>query len=840
MKFSYGSTTYNNHWLFQFSSPREVVGRVALVIAFLTVIAMGAICFYNAFQWVNKPFAGFLMHRRLVVSVTGVPSWTGIRAGLRPADKILQIDRNPVVSVKDLEKATRSKEVGTLIEYTVQRGERVFSVSAPTMLFSFSDFLMTFGSSLLMGVIFLAIGTVVFILKPDIVVSWLFFGITLLQSVLFLCEFELASTLTPFSYVYIFCDTLQPALVLHFSANFPYKFGFASRRCWLIRSPYIVSTLLFIFYVAIFPSSFFYTSYYIIMYPYMYLGLLTFLTALLYSYFRGESPLSKQRARVIFWGALFAFPLPLLAAVISNTGAIDADISLFTNLTSLPVIIFPVAIAYSITRHNLFDVDVYIKRAVGYALMTVIVGSTYLVLQITLKSVIFASLLGKSAEYIYPVIFALLVVFFFNPINRRVKDVVDRVFFRKSFDYKETIIAISDALSSVLNIEEIVHQVIGAVRKEMFIDNAGIIVLDQQRGPRSYFVADKDDGVLHEKNIDNETGLRIIDMLTQQRRLITCYEIAESPEYAQDRENYLERFHNLGMTMAIPMIYQDQVNAVVMVGRKKSGQFFSKEDVELLTTLASHGAVSIENARMAEQMKHEETVRTNLARYLSPQIVDGIVKSDMQVNLGGNRKVVTVLFSDIRDFTKITENQPADQLVRMLNEYFNAMAECIFNNRGSLDKYIGDAMVAVFGSLVPLEKPEDHAVKTAVDMMQRLEELNKEWESRGDFPMHMGIGICTGEVFLGNIGSVERMEFTVIGDTVNMASRLSDKAAAGQIIIAETVRSHLSHSICTEELPPVEIKGKKGLHKVFKVVYAKSHQSPKGLLSEVDFRSSSC
>ena len=272
--------------------------------------------------------------------------------------------------------------------------------------------------------------------------------------------------------------------------------------------------------------------------------------------------------------------------------------------------------------------------------------------------------------------------------------------------------------------------------------------------------------------------------------------------------------------MLIPMVYQDRVNAVISVGHKKSGQFFSKEDVELLTTMASHGAVSIENAKLAEQMKHEETVRTNLSRYLSPQIVEGIVKSDLQVNLGGDRKVVTVLFSDIRDFTRITENQPADKLVRMLNEYFTAMAEGIFAHQGSLDKYIGDAIVAVFGSLIPLEHPETQAVHAAVDMMHRLEKLNLEWQERGDFPMHMGIGICTGEVFLGNIGSVERMEFTVIGDTVNMASRLSGVARAGQIIVTEVVRSSLERGFRTRELPPVQVKGKEGVHQVFEIVYS--------------------
>jgi adenylate cyclase len=219
-------------------------------------------------------------------------------------------------------------------------------------------------------------------------------------------------------------------------------------------------------------------------------------------------------------------------------------------------------------------------------------------------------------------------------------------------------------------------------------------------------------------------------------------------------------------------------------------------------------------------MKKEEIVRTNLSRYLSPQIVDGIVKSDLQVNLGGARKVVTVLFSDIRNFTTITESHPPDQLVRILNEYFTGMAEVIFAHQGSLDKYIGDAIVAVFGSLIPLENPETHAVEAAIEMMRRLEELNRMWEGRGDFPMSMGIGVNTGEVFLGNIGSAERMEFTVIGDTVNVASRFSSLARAGQILVTNTVMPRLGPDIPIKEHPPSEIKGKSGKLEVFEVLYA--------------------
>ena len=193
--------------------------------------------------------------------------------------------------------------------------------------------------------------------------------------------------------------------------------------------------------------------------------------------------------------------------------------------------------------------------------------------------------------------------------------------------------------------------------------------------------------------------------------------------------------------------------------------------------------------------------------------------NQLQVNLGGDKKVVTVLFSDIRNFTRISETLPPDQLVALLNEYFTEMARIIFENQGSLDKYIGDAIVAVFGSLIPLENPGRTAVQAAIQMMKEMSLLNERWKNKFGFRMDIGIGINTGEVCLGNIGSPERMEFTVIGDTVNIASRFSGVAKGGQILITKDTLVSLGSDIGHMELEPVEVKGKTGRLEVFEIVY---------------------
>jgi len=355
----------------------------------------------------------------------------------------------------------------------------------------------------------------------------------------------------------------------------------------------------------------------------------------------------------------------------------------------------------------------------------------------------------------------------------------------------------------------------------MFIDRSGLILAGAQGGGLSGYFASDSPGEraeeIHSSVVPADDPL--VGLVKARRKMVTKYDVAEDPRFADVRESCGRRFEELGAALAVPLIYQGEVKAVLTVGNKKSGKFFTREDVDLLQALAAHGAVAIENANLAERMRKEETVRTNLSRYLSPQIVDRIVQHDVQVNLGGDRKVVTILFSDIRNFTTITETRPPDQLIAILNEYFTSMAETIFEQQGSLDKYIGDAIVAVFGSLVPVENPARNAVAAAVAMMKRLPELNRRWEARYGFSMNIGIGVNTGEVFLGNIGSPERMEFTVIGDAVNVASRFSGLAKPGQVLVTKETLKQLGTGFRIREHPPAEVKGKSGKLEVFEVLY---------------------
>lgn len=214
--------------------------------------------------------------------------------------------------------------------------------------------------------------------------------------------------------------------------------------------------------------------------------------------------------------------------------------------------------------------------------------------------------------------------------------------------------------------------------------------------------------------------------------------------------------------------------------------------------------------KMTEGLEEKERLKTGFAHYVSQHVLDRIIKSKGSAVLEGEKRKITVFFSDIREFTHIAESMPPEKVVTFLNEYFKKMLDIIFKHNGMLDKLIGDGIMAEFG--VPLEDPqqERNAVLTAFEMQEAIKLLNEKWKSEGKPAVEVGIGIHTGEAIVGSVGSETRMEYTAIGDTVNIASRLEHvtKEKNVQIVVSESTYRALYNEFPSKNLGALTLPGK--------------------------------
>ncbi len=226
--------------------------------------------------------------------------------------------------------------------------------------------------------------------------------------------------------------------------------------------------------------------------------------------------------------------------------------------------------------------------------------------------------------------------------------------------------------------------------------------------------------------------------------------------------------------------------------------------------------------RFVFESKEKKRIKSLFSRYTAPEIINKLLTSPGAVTLGGEKKELTILFADIRGFTKISENLEPEKVVEILNEALTIMVKAIFKYRGTLDKFIGDCVMAVFGAPLPQPNHAEAAVRTAVEIQEEIKKIEKKWLALIGRKIEAGIAINTGEVIIGNIGSPERMDYTAIGDAVNLTARLEEIAAAGEIIISGNTYSLVKNLVDCQKMEPITIRGKKNPVAVYKVKNVKT------------------
>ncbi len=378
---------------------------------------------------------------------------------------------------------------------------------------------------------------------------------------------------------------------------------------------------------------------------------------------------------------------------------------------------------------------------------------------------------------------------------------------------------VTSKLSELVDLEELLQKILNALFEILPADRGAILLADPATGQVQNSVIKVSDDL-------QEAGALVISQSILNKVLGERKTILTSDTLVDDRFASAQSIISQGIrsAMSTPLVCRENLLGAIYLDSCRRSDDFSEDNLQLLAGIASQAAVAIENSMLMSRIAHETETRAHLQRYLSPALVDQVRDGRVSLDMGGQLKKLTILFSDIREFTPLSERYPAQDVVDLLNRYFEVMVDVIFKYGGTLDKFIGDAIMALWGT--PVASPLDPllAVRAALDMQKELFILNCQFRAEGKEPIRMGIGINTGEVVTGNMGSTKRMEYTVIGKEVNLAQRIESLTKAHQVFISEATYQEVKDFVRVIELEPTTVKGIRDRIKIYYCLAARADE----------------
>jgi adenylate cyclase len=372
------------------------------------------------------------------------------------------------------------------------------------------------------------------------------------------------------------------------------------------------------------------------------------------------------------------------------------------------------------------------------------------------------------------------------------------------------LLAVFQKLSGELDLDRLLQTIVNVTFEVMRVDRVSILLRSEASGELVPRISRSRAGDAEFQHVPRSILQKAVD-----ERLAVLTHNAATDTRFKGRSILLQSVRS---AMCSPLMADaERVLGVLYVDNLTAANSFSDEDLQFLVAFSGLAAVAIKTSHYAEQVRREAMVRSNFERYFAPNVAATIAQQQAAIRLGGEKRPITVLFSDIRNFTTIAEQMGPDAIAALLTDYFTEMVDVIFEHGGTLDKFIGDALMALWGAPIAHDDDPQRALRAAVAMQRAVQALNARWALARRPRIGVGIGINHGEVFVGNIGSHRRLEYTVIGDPVNVAQRLSSLAGPGEILLSEAFLRAVGERIDVEHLPAMALKGKSKMVEVYRV-----------------------
>jgi len=381
---------------------------------------------------------------------------------------------------------------------------------------------------------------------------------------------------------------------------------------------------------------------------------------------------------------------------------------------------------------------------------------------------------------------------------------------QRAVDKLKILLEVSKQLSSPEEPERLLEKILNLLLEIMNVDRAAILLVSEATEHLERKAVKSRSGIPE----DNQFySTKITNFVRHKGEAILSTDARSDKRFSGSDSILMQAIH---ASMCVPLKPREKVIGVLYVDNLSLADIYSDEDVEFLTALANQAAIAIQNSQLYKQMQAEAVMRDKLERFF-PEAVSRKLREE------GNLEIleaeVTALFADITDFTVMSSTMEPRQVIEMLNDYFKVIVEdIVFPYEGTLEKYIGDALLAVWGAPYPKLDDADRAVRAAIEMQWAVRRLNQEWIQQQRRPIQIHIGLNTGRVAAGNIGSEKLIQYAHIGDTTNVASRICNAAQADEIMIDQSTFSKLKNrSLPLEKVPPTKVKGKKQPLQLYRV-----------------------
>lgn len=399
---------------------------------------------------------------------------------------------------------------------------------------------------------------------------------------------------------------------------------------------------------------------------------------------------------------------------------------------------------------------------------------------------------------------------------------------RRKAETLSRIYELNEMLGSVFKLEDIFAKVSEMIFRLTPADRFLVLLKDAETGELKPFMADfRRRPRTQASPVSSAAAAReisvsrtVLDRVISEQISLLSLDTQADERLASAKSIIMQNIHSV---MCAPLLSKDGVLGAIYVDCQQLLQTFTEDDLDFLNAVAGGTSIAVDNAMTHTRLVKEELARAKYGRFMPKFVVDQILANPNELILGGTNAVVTMLFSDIRGFTTMSESLSPETVVQILNEYFSDMAPIVFSHKGLLDKYIGDGMMALFGVPYANEDAAANAVTAAVAMQRRMEAVNQALRAIGLSEISIGIGINTGMATVGYIGSEERTDYTAIGDAVNLAARLEKEAQSGQIIISQATRQAVGDLFPVRPAGEgeVKVKGKRVPVQIYEVLWEK-------------------